>query len=328
MFRPGARFFLTACMATMPLAPVNSMAASPLLQLESTIPLAGVEGRIDHLALDAQRGRLFVAELGNDSVDVIDLSTAHLLKRIDGLSEPQGLAYDSKNDVLIVANGGDGTVRFFQGTDYTMTGITQLSGDADNAKLDDRTGALVVGYGDGGLAVIDPATLLVIADIALPAHPEGFAVSAGHAYVNLPDIAQIAVVDLDKLAVTASWPMSLGGNFPLALHPGDTVVGVVFRDESVFALVDPATGEFLQQSDTCGDADDLFFDEATRRAYISCGEGVIDIFDISEGKLARIDEVTSALGARTSLFVPALKTLFVAAPARGGDAAIQVYKTQ
>ena len=44
------------------------------LQLEAKIPLGDVRGRIDHMAVDLKRQRLFVAELGNDSVGVVDLA--------------------------------------------------------------------------------------------------------------------------------------------------------------------------------------------------------------------------------------------------------------
>ena len=81
------------------------------LKLERTIPLPNVKGRIDHLAVDVPRQRLFVAELGNGSVDAVDLSSGQT-RRIGGLKEPQGLAYLADRNELVVASGGDGTVRF------------------------------------------------------------------------------------------------------------------------------------------------------------------------------------------------------------------------
>jgi len=83
----------------------------PLVQ-ESTITLANVSGRIDHLAVDLARKHLFVAELGNNSVDAIDLTTQKVIHRISGLDEPQGIAYLPQGDIIVVANGGDGAVRF------------------------------------------------------------------------------------------------------------------------------------------------------------------------------------------------------------------------
>src|SRR5262249_61508981 len=81
------------------------------LKLETKIPLGSVAGRIDHMAIDLERHRLFVAELGNDSVGVVDLNAQKIVHRISGLKEPQGVAYIRMNDSLYVANGGEGGVR-------------------------------------------------------------------------------------------------------------------------------------------------------------------------------------------------------------------------
>src|SRR5215468_1241875 len=88
------------------------------LQLEAKIPLGEVAGRIDHLAIDLSRQRLFVAELGNDSVAVVDLKAGKVKHVITGLKEPQGIGYVPSSDTVFVANAGDGTVRLFRGEDY------------------------------------------------------------------------------------------------------------------------------------------------------------------------------------------------------------------
>src|SRR5476649_1369773 len=98
---------------------------SPLV-LEAKIALGSVSGRIDHLAIDLGRQRLFVAELGNNSVGVVDLKERKLLRRITGLKEPQGMGYVASTDTLYVANAGDGSVRLFQGTDLSPAGRIDL----------------------------------------------------------------------------------------------------------------------------------------------------------------------------------------------------------
>lgn len=80
--------------------------------LEQRIPLPGVSGRIDHMTIDPQRPRLFVAELSNGTVDAIDLGTGTIAHRIDDLKEPQGLGYVPKADILAIASGGDGRFAF------------------------------------------------------------------------------------------------------------------------------------------------------------------------------------------------------------------------
>jgi DNA-binding beta-propeller fold protein YncE len=150
--------------------------AQPLLTLERTIPLTKVAGRIDHMAVGLRRGRLFVAELGNNTVDVVDLAAASVVHRINGLGEPQGIGYSPDADVIAVANAGDGSVRLYQGGDFAPAGRADLGDDADNVRLDPRTGKFLVGYGSGGIATLDSRSGAILAKAALPAHPEGFRV--------------------------------------------------------------------------------------------------------------------------------------------------------
>src|SRR5713101_5287530 len=89
---------------------VAQTAGAPLV-LEAKIPLGEVSGRIDHLGIDVKRQRLFVAELGNNSLGVVDLAPGKVLRRIAGLREPQGDAYAPVADSIYVANAGDGSCR-------------------------------------------------------------------------------------------------------------------------------------------------------------------------------------------------------------------------
>ena len=109
----GRRAACIACLtASMSLGGVPALAGDPaLLVLEQKIPLGKVSGRIDHLATDAQRHRLFVAELGNNSVGIVDLDTGRLVRNLGGFKRPQGVAYVKSTDTLYVSNAGDGSVQ-------------------------------------------------------------------------------------------------------------------------------------------------------------------------------------------------------------------------
>ena len=295
-------------------------AGPPLLVLERTIPLPGVNGRIDHLAIDPQRKRLFVAELGNSSVEAIDLATGHSLGRIAGLKEPQGVAYLPARNEVAVASGGDGTVRFYRADDLAPAGSLVVGGDADNLRADPATGALIVGFGDGALGVIEPATRTVTRKAPLPGHPESFQIEAGHAFVNVPDAGAVVTVDLVSGRQLARWGNTAGRfNFPMALAPKG--LAVVYRFPARLALIDRATGRVLQAADTCGDSDDVSVDAARRRLYVICGGGAVDVFAEAGDGYRRLARVPTRSGARTGLYAPGLERLFVAARARGGDEA-------
>ncbi len=298
------------------------------LQLERAIPLPNVAGRIDHLAIDVARQRLFVAELGNGSVDAVDLSSGET-RRIGGLKEPQGLAYLPDRDELVVASGGDGTVRIFDASSLKPVGSVSLGDDADDARVDPKTGQVVVGYGSGGLAVLDAARHRVVRTIKLGGHPEGFQIDGEgrKAFVNVPDAHEIVVVDLDSGQALASWRAAHVANFPMALGQDSGIVGIVYRIPSRLVLLEPASGTAKADMPTCDDADDLYFDDKRRRIYVSCGSGAVDVFEQAGGKYVASAHIETRPGARTSLFVPSLDRLFVAARAgSGGQSAILVYQ--
>ena len=304
--------------------PVPGGQAAPLV-LERSISLKGVRGRIDHLAIDLQHRRLFVAELGNGSVEAIDLARGVSLGKITGLKEPQGLAYLPAQDELAVASGGDGSVRFYRAGDLKPDGVMEVGGDADNMRVD-ASGRVVGGYGSGALAVVDPVSRKVVAKLDLPAHPESFRIEGGKVFVNLPDAKQIAVGDLASGRITATWPAAHLWNFPMALDAESRTLAIVYRLPARLQLLDAASGVVKLDQKTCSDADDVFFDASRHRVYVTCGEGTVAVVDLAHP--GQSVSVATRSGARTGLFVPEMDRLFVAARAGGEDAAVLVYRAQ
>lgn len=325
-----AATFALCCLAIDGVGPAlaqQSGAAVPV-SLEAKIPLGSVAGRIDHLAIDVEHRRLFVAELGNNTVSVVDLGSKKVLHRIDGLSEPQGIAYAPSSGIIFIANGGNGTVRVYSGADYSPVAQLKLGDDADNVRLDDASGRVLVGFGSGAIAAIDPKDNTKIAESRLPAHPESFQIdsSSGRVFVNLPSADSIAVLGSD-LRTQQNWHVPYSGNFAMALDPAGHRVLVAYRRPTRLVTYDEDTGRPLVQAETCGDADDLFYDPDTRRIYVICGSGSLDVFDAASGKLSRTARVRTAPGARTGIFVPELHRLLIAVRGNWGEApGIWVYR--
>jgi DNA-binding beta-propeller fold protein YncE len=285
------------------------------LQLEAKIPLGSVRGRIDHMAVDLKRQRLFVAELSNDSVAIVDLANRKLIRTIAGLKEPQGVGYEPSTDMLYVANAGDGSVQLFEGGDYTARERIELGSDADNIRVDAATSRIFVGYGSGALAVIDPSTRRRVGDIPVKGHPESFQVDpgTGQIFVNVPDAHGIAVVDRVSQRQIGKWPIpDQRANFPMALDHVRRQVLVIFRAPAELAVFSTTGGKLIATAETCGDADDLFIDAKRSRVYVSCGSGFIDVFETKGVTYRRIARIPTVSGARTSLFVPELDRLLVA----------------
>jgi YVTN family beta-propeller protein len=299
-------------------------------QLEAKIPLGNVHGRIDHMAVDLKRQRLFVAELGNDTVGVVDLANRKLLQTIAGLREPQGVGYEPSTDTLYVANAGDGSVRLLEGDQYKPAGRIELGSDADNVRVDAAANRIFVGYGSGAMAVIDPATRSKIGDIPVKAHPEGFQIDpdTGQIFVNVPDAHGIAVVDRASQKQTGQWPIpDHAANFPMALDPVHHQVLVIFRAPAELGVFSMSGGKLIATAETCGDADDLFIDAKRGRVYVSCGAGFLDVLEAKGTTYRRTARIPTVSGARTSLFVPELDRLLVAVRTSTAEpAAIWVFR--
>jgi YVTN family beta-propeller protein len=288
------------------------------------IALPGVERRIDHFAVDPAGNRLFVGALGNGTLEVLDVAAGKRITSIPGLNEPQGVAYVPSVHRIVVAMRGGG-VKAFDDRDYKLTTTMSGMSDADNLRFDAAAGKLYVGYGEGALGVIDPASMTRIADIALPGHPESFRLEdAGpRIFVNVPDTREILVVDRAQRSITAHIPLgNLLNNYPMSLDENGHRLFVAVRQPARLLVFDTASSKQIASVACVGDSDDLFYDARRDRVYVIGGEGFVDTFDASpEGKYARIGRLATRSGARTGLWSPELDRLFVASPLRGGHQA-------
>ena len=298
--------------------------STPALRLEKEIPLPNVEGRIDHLSADVQGQRVFVAALGNNTVEAVDLQHGQRAAEIKGLKEPQGVLYVPANQTLYVANGADGTVRSFDGRTTQLLKSTPLGDDADNLRYDAERQLVLAGYGSGAIATLG-LDLAVKSETKLPAHPESFQLSAdGHRlFVNLPGNLSVAVVNRDIHTVSAKWThLGALSNFPMTLDEEHHRIFLACRLPARLLVVDTNTGGIVARTPTVGDADDLYYDRSRKSIYVIGGEGYIDVLHVSdENQLVSIAHVSTSPGARTGLFVPEWSKVLVAAPHRGSSPA-------
>ena len=186
---------------------------APSVRLVKSIPMPGVEKRIDHLAIDAAGKRLVVAALGCDTVQVIDLEKGEVVHVLDQQAEPQGVAILPETGRIVVSNGEDGTVRFYDGATFEIASTIELGNDADNVRLDAATGRLYVGYGKGGISVIEKGKHLF--DVHLKGHPEAFQLESkgNRVFVNVPTAGHVAVLDREKAKVVATLDLSVSSSY-------------------------------------------------------------------------------------------------------------------
>jgi DNA-binding beta-propeller fold protein YncE len=315
-------------MASRDRSPVTQ--SSPMLRERSRIPLPGVGGRIDHLAFDPAHERLFVAAIGNDTVEVVDTVKNTRLASLTGFHEPQGAALVPELSSVAIANGGTGTLQLIDAAALTTRWTIAIGADADNVRFDAAAKRLYVAA-EGGLYAVDPAAGRVVGKIPFSGHPESFQLESGstRAFANLPGLLHSTIVVSDRatMGVTAQWPtQDCGGNYPMAMDEASHRLFVGCRRPARLAMVDTTSGAFLSATDIVADTDDVFYDGTRKRVYVIGGEGFVDVLSRNGDHMDRVDRIPTRGGARTGVWVPAQGRLYVAVPARGGlTAEIRVF---
>jgi DNA-binding beta-propeller fold protein YncE len=303
-----------------------------LLASVGAVRLPHVKGRIDHLAYDSDRRRLFIAALGNDSVEVIDAATNTHLRSLTGFHEPQGMAFVPDLAAVAVANGTTGTLQLIDAQSLAIRWTIPIGGDADNVRYDAAAKRLYVAA-EGGLFAVDAAAGKSVGRIAFDGHPESFQLESrsGRVYANLPGLlrSEVVVGDRTSMKVAARWAAGCGSNYPMALDESTGRAFIGCRRPASLSMLDTRSGATLTSLSVVGDTDDIFYDEARRRVYVIGGEGFIDVVARDGDRLSRAGRVDTRPGTRTGLWVGSLSRLFVAVPARGSDPAeVRVFEAR
>ncbi len=325
-------FSVAAVLVAASLAAAADGARNPVrFSLEARVPLSGVGGRIDHMALDRGGKRLFVAALGNNTIEVVDLARAERIAQIKGLGEPQGVVYVPDLNRVYVSEAVSGDCVAFSLPHLQPAVRIHVGSDADNLRYDSLTGSLYAGYGrePGGIAVISVWEDSVVRRIRLPVHPEAFVLGPNDMiFVNLPGAGRVSVVD-SRGKVERSWPLNEPReNFALALDTGGRRLFAGCREPPRLVVMDADSGRVIAERSIAADPDDLYLDAARSLVYVSCGAGSIDVIDAAPGRgYGTVASIATGPGARTSLYDGEQSLFYVALPARAGkEAEIRVYR--
>jgi len=303
---------------------------APLI-LQQSIPLPGVKGKFDHVAIDLAGQRVFMAAKANDTLEVIDLKNGSRLRSVAGFHEPQGVLYLSDTKQVVVANGGNGEVQFLDGSSLNVVHRFPFAADADNLRYDAQARLVYVAAQDGVLGAIDLQTMRKLPEIKLPGHPEAFAIESGgrRLFVNVPKTDSIFAIDRSKSEVIGRWQLTKAKvNYTMAF---DEVHGRLFvgcRNPASVVVLDSNTGGEVATFPVGGETDAMFYDERHKRIYVTGAEGTIDVVEQVDADHYRVlAKLLTAPLARTCLFVPELDRLFVAVPRqKDHDAELRVYQ--
>jgi DNA-binding beta-propeller fold protein YncE len=307
-----------------PLAALVFALAAPAAELElvQTIPLKGKAGGLDHLAIDAKRERLFVANKVNNTLDIVDLKAGKLLEQKSNQTAIQGIAYAPDLDRVFVGLGSNGLCNAFDGETYKLLKTVSFKDDADNVRYNPAKGVVYVAHAEKALGVMDAKTFAKKADIKLPGPAEGFQIESKRPklYLVTPAPSQLVVIDTDKNEVVTTYPIKSAANgHPVALDEANHRVFVGCRKEPMIVVMDTETGKEVATIPIPADVDDVYLDAKRKRLYASCGEGSIVVIEQQDADhYKEVEKVPTAKGAKTCLYVADTSRLYLAVPQQEG----------
>ena len=295
------------------------------LRLVQTIPLADVNGRIDHLGVDVATRRVFLAALEKGSIEVVDLAAGKVVRTLPGFAKPQGVLFVADLNKLFVASGKDGAVKTLDGTTLAVTGTATVSLGADAIGYDALAKEIYIGSGGGDagkergdLTVFNAASGQQVAALTTDAHAGGsIAESRGaRMFVLVPEKGQVVVLDRKSRTELAKWTIpGIEKNVAMDLDEKGRRLFLGVRTPASVVVLDSDSGRVVATVATVATLDGLSFDAATRRIYTTGGEGFLDVIQQGDAdQYRRIARIPTGPVARTSLFVPEWRRVYVALP--------------
>jgi DNA-binding beta-propeller fold protein YncE len=281
---------------------------------------------------------LFISALGNNTVEVIDVSGRTLEHTITGVPNPQGVVLAPEVNKLFVASS-KGKLYIYDGTSFDLLTSIDFHGDVDNLRYDAANKRVCVGFGDeetAAIGAVDAASnKRADEEYKLGAHPESFQLetSGPNIYVNLPDLKQIAVINRSTHAISR-WALTLEHNLPMALDEADHRLFVGTHEPARLAVYDTQSGHMIAALPSVQDSDDLYYDASRKRIYMAGGEGFIYAFEQKDPDQYQLPvKIPSALGARTAGYFgkgrKGFGRFYLAVPARAEHGAeVWIYTVQ
>ena len=304
-----------------------AVSADQLAKNLTTTRMVGVQNHFDHLTADLKNNRLFVVPEDNKTIEVYDIRTGKFVHSIKGIGVGHSVVYRADIDRIFVTDGSDGDLKVFNGTTYELVKTVKLLADSDATGYDPVTHNLYIA--DGGLdaklnhtflEIVNTDTDEKVGQIKIASNRlEAMVVekSGSRLFLNMTEKNSIAVIDREKQAVAAVWPLTCKVNTSVAMDEKNHRLFAACRDGNMNVL-DSDTGKVLQNFPISTGVDDMVFDPASQRVYVAAGEGFVNVFkEIDADHYQAIGKIPTGPLGKTGLLVPELKEYLVAVPPHG-----------
>jgi hypothetical protein len=343
--------FLSVCLIAILGSFANQASAQgkQALRLVQTIPLPGVTGRLDHMGVDLEKKRLFVAAVANNTLEVVDLNAGNVIKSLAGFKDTQDALFLGGDFNKLYVSSLDGHVRVFQGESFWLVQDFKIEPDPNRLFYDPNTNLIYFGYGgqNAGFDAYERVGILqpkrgagydqlvadMIAPTPRPGHLADIAMDDNRILLICDSRAdRIYQFDTQKRELIKSWSARGDGAADMALDRTRHRLFVGTRVPPDMTVYDSLSGKEIQSLPGPETMDGVHYDTNLKRVYMTGGRwyGTPDASPgwvyVYEQKDADHYEVVSKIktrtGSGTSLFVPQLNRLYVASQAVGDQEAV------
>jgi DNA-binding beta-propeller fold protein YncE len=326
------------CIACLGVA-VQSQPSAPLRLVQTLTMDSGVTGRFDHMAVDVQGGRLFLTAADHHTIEVFDLKSGTWMRSITGLGKPAGIVYVPESNRVLFSDGV-GSANILDAATYKVVGTVKLADDADSLGFDRDASILYVVNGGkdvnepfSRLSIVDTKNQKSLGDIKIDGERvEAMALEKGgpRLFVNVTALNRVAVIDRKTRQLITTWDLAdAKENVSMAFDEGGHRLFVATRAPGQLIVLNSDTGKQVATLPAAGGADDLAYDAARKRIYLSAGDGFVNVYQQKTPDMYEaVAQIPTGPGARNSKFVPEQNRLYVAVPAgKDGKAAeVQIYE--
>jgi DNA-binding beta-propeller fold protein YncE len=312
------------------------------LKLVHTIPLPGLkDGDFDHFAPDVEGHRLFLTAEENGKVEVLDTSTNQLIHTIEDLKAPHAIFYRKDLKRLFIVDGDASAVKVYDSNNYQKIGEIAVAIDADSIAFDPATNYLYVVTGGREahtpyslISVIDTNSAKKVRDIKINSnHVEAIILekSGPRMFCNITGQNAVGVMDRNKSALTATWPLPPGDklNVAMAFDEANHRLFVVTRNPGKLIVLNSDTGKVVASVAAVGMVDDMAYDAKQKRIYVA-GDQFVDVFNQKDADhYTLLGRVPGSFRAKTGILVPELNRYYLAVPHHENkEAEVRAYEIQ
>jgi hypothetical protein len=257
------------------------------------------------------------------------------------VNEPHALLFRKDLKKLFIVAGDASAVQVYDSDSYKLLDEIKVSIDADSIAYDPDNHRLYVVNGGREahtpyslISVIDTDNSKKLRDIKIDTnHVEAIVPekSGSRMFCNLTGKSAVGVLDRNKSAMLATWPLPAGYklNVAMALDEADHRLFVVTRNPGQLIVLDSDTGKAITNLSAVGMVDDMSYDAQHKRLYLA-GDGALDVFEQKDpDHYALLAKISGAFRAKTGIFVPELNRYYLAVPRHENkDAEVRVYEIQ